>query len=57
MVEVQHDPTELLVGEGDFAFDAVVEAALASVLGDQVAVAFGEEGFDKAKDVGVVHHL
>mgnify|MGYP000986650273 CR=1 FL=1 len=42
---------------GLFDFKVIFEVALVAELGDDIAIAFREEGFVKFEDVGVVHLL
>ena len=54
---VQHYGTNLLVGEARSLLDAVVQVALPTQLGHNIAISLGKQGFDEAEDVGMPEQL
>ena len=55
--KIQDNFTDLVLFEGNFSFDFIIEVAIEAVFCDYVAVAFREKGLNKAEDVGVFELL
>ena len=55
--DVNHQPSQFLLGEGPLLFEAVIQAAIAAEHRHNVAVPFREEGLDEVQGVGVPEEL